>query len=86
MMANVLIANKVHNAVNDVITALMARRDRSVRERALIIEASSQLPCYTAIPTPAVLRVTLQTSTRAMALTTKVTRKRIKPSSTSELR
>ena len=41
---------------------------------------------YVARPTPVVLRVTLQTSNLAIALTTKVTRKRINPSSISELR
>src|SRR6266404_6408288 len=37
MMTSVLIATKVHNAVNDVITALVARRERSMAERFLIL-------------------------------------------------
>src|SRR5438105_5318771 len=39
MIASVLTANKVQSAVSMVITALWARRDRSVRERVLITVA-----------------------------------------------
>jgi hypothetical protein len=35
-MTSVLIASKVHKAVNEVMTALVDRRERSVRERAFI--------------------------------------------------
>lgn len=93
MIANVPIANNVQSAVSVVSDALMARLDRSVRERVLItvaqvvnLRAQIRDLRYTAIPTPVVRRVTRHTNTRAIALTTKVTRKRIRPSSTKELK